>query len=246
MKAYARTPLAFRLLFLVLLSACSVKEDRKECPCFLTAVFDREFSGRLTLCGWQGTGCVFKMEGIEPNAVGEFVTRIERGVYDLSASVGYNVISPGSECDSLYLWSSEAPVDATGEELSISLDLHKQFATVFLTLDSPAAVHVSGEVRGVELFTREPIEGEFSFDPGSEDGLSYVFRLPRQRPGTNPGLELTLDSEVVIPLGVMIADAGYDWSEPSLKDIVLHLEYVGLSAQVTVLPWEEGFTKEVK
>ena len=44
----------------------------------------------------------------------------------------------------------------------------------------------------------------------------------------------------------MIADAGYDWSEPSLKDIVLHLEYVGLSAQVTILPWEEGFTKEVK
>ena len=237
---------------LLILSACSVKADRMECPCYLTAAFDRAFSGRITLSGWQNASCVFSEKAIEPNAGGTFVCPITRGVYEFCAGVGYNVISPGDQSDSLYLWSSEGPVDATGEDVYLPLSLDKQFATLSLDMVRPCEISVRGRVCGVDMFTMCPLGGDFHCEPSSGDGIHYVLRLPRQLPapeGYEP-LELWMLEEdgapVSIPLGWMIEQSGYNWLARSLSDLEIRVDYIAREVTIQVQEWGEGFIKKVE
>ena len=232
-------------------SACSVKADRTECPCFLTAAFDREFSGKISLTGWQHASCVFS-ETIEANAGGTYVRPIERGVYEFCAGVGYNVISLGEQSDSLYLWSSEGAVDATGEDVYLPLSMDKQFATLRLDMVKPCEISVRGTVCGVDMFTLCPLGGDFRYEPPSEDGIHYALRVPRQLPaplGYEP-LELRMleggGTPVSIPLGWMIEQSGYDWTARSLSDMEIRVDYIAREMTIQVLAWGEGFIKRVE
>lgn len=239
-------------LAILALSACSVKADRAECPCYLTAAFDREFAGRITLTGWQHAARVLMEEALVPNAGGEFVLGIPRGVYEFCAGVGYNVISLGEQSDSLYLWSSMGPVDATGEDLYLPLSMDKQFATLDLDMVRPCTVSVRGRVRGVDLFTLAPLGGDFRYEPRSGDGVHYRVRLPRQLPapeGYEPLELLVLDGEtgpVSVPLGWMIEASGYDWLARSLADMEVRVDHVAREMTIRVQEWGEGFTKRVE
>ena len=239
------------LLFIVP-AACSVKADRTECPCYLTAAFDREFAGRISLTGWQNATCVLLEEAIAPNAGGEYVQGIPRGVYEFCAGVGYNVISLGNQSDSLYLWSSEGPVDATGEEVYLPLSMDKQFATHRLDMVRPCSVSVRGRVKGVDLFTLVPLGGDFRYEPVSDDGIHYQLRLPRQLPapeGYEPLELLVLNGDAgpaSVPLGWMIEESGYNWQAKSLSDLEIRVDYIAREVTIRVQEWGEGFTKRVE
>ena len=128
------------LALLVAGTACSVKEDRGPCPCYLQVSFaDPDAAGEAELLGWRDDRLFRDRVRIE-DARPAWTKPVPKGMLTVSACTGYREafaegrhlrIPPGSEADSLYAWSGE--VDATGDLAYASVTFRKQFATVCWT-----------------------------------------------------------------------------------------------------------------
>ena len=66
------------ILGLVALVSCSVKEDRGDCPCWLTV----EADNTVSVNGWFGTRSLFKVNG------GFIDKKVPRGLVDVVANIG--------------------------------------------------------------------------------------------------------------------------------------------------------------
>ena len=222
-------------------TACSVKEDRGPCPCYLQVSFtDPDAAGEAELLG-----CPY------------WTKPVPKGMLSLSACTGYREsfaegrqmrIPPGSEADSLYAWSGE--VDATGDLAHASVTFRKQFATVFLDIRKSADIVrtcrflVEGNACGFDLLDFSPVAGTFRCEPVPRAGESIVtFRVPRQ--GDN-GLQVTIHPEgstaARFPLGAYIDRLGYNWKSEELQDIYVAIDLARGLIDVRVADWEEGTT----
>ena len=183
----------------VVLLSCSIKEDRRECPSFLTV--DASAFGRL--------GKVIKIKAL-PNLDGsaetdasvrksaEFdVPKSLIRVYTYTREPDYDtvfIVPEGSQADSLYTFESD--VDCSGERAFVRAVPHKQFATVVLgekTLpEDEAEVQydyvVDSDFYGLDIKDMTPQPGSLHFQVERQGDGFYSFRLPRHRefPG-NPG-----------------------------------------------------------
>ena len=110
------------ILGLVALGSCSVKEDRSDCPCWLTV---RASYPNELVSAWYGTQPIFQDED------GQQVDRkVPRGDVDVVASRGRFTVPLGEQMAELF--ASVSHVDTRAEELEVIPHLHKQFATVYL------------------------------------------------------------------------------------------------------------------
>lgn len=173
----------------------------------------------------------------------------ENGEFDSEAN--YTI---GSGCDADSLWAFSSAVDCQGESASVRADLHKQFATITLSVSGydkqdgyPYTLEVSGEIIGMDIRTLDPLPGDFRFIPKDNGAGTFRFRLPRQN--QDSGLSITVedaDGSEEFPLDKWIRLAGYDWTEPDLKDIDMVLDYAKASVSVNVSGWEDGGTVTVE
>ena len=227
------------LVPLLLLSSCSIKENRAECPCALTL----ELTGlpvRPVVLGVAGEGFSLT-EVIHADTV--LVVPVPKGDLAVSAVGGALAegdgsvrIPPGEEAPPLYLF--HADVSTAAEQVVLPITLHKQFCTLELLFKGPPGYGPPFEV-AVEGFyggwqpDGSPLTGGYSrrLLPGS-DGRA-VLRLPRQ--GDDSLLMHIVFSDQIVrtfALGSYIAASGFDWSAPDLEDLTLH---VGISlTSVTV------------
>ena len=133
------------LVLLVAGTACSIKEDRGPCPCYLQVSFtDPDAAGEAELLGWRDDRLFRDRIRIE-EARPAWTKPVPKGMLTVSACTGYREafaegrhmrIPPGFEADSLYAWAGE--VDATGDMAHASVTFRKQFATVFLDIRKSA------------------------------------------------------------------------------------------------------------
>ena len=245
------------LALLVAGTACSVKEDRGPCPCYLQVSFtDPDAAGEAELLGWRDDRLFRDRVRIE-EARPHWTKPVPKGMLSLSACTGYREafaegrqlrIPPGSEADSLYAWAGE--VDATGDLAYASVTFRKQFATVFLDIRKSADVVrtcrflVEGNSCGFDLLDFSPVKGLFRCEPRSREGESIVtFRVPRQG---DTGLTATIHPEgstsTRFPLGEYIDRLGYNWKTEELQDIYVAIDLARGLVDVRVADWEEGTT----
>ena len=229
---------------LLLLSSCSIKENRAECPCALT----RELTGlpvRPVVLGVAGEGYSFT-EVIHADTV--LVLQVPKGELAVSAVGGALAeedgsvrIPEGEEAPPLYLF--HADVSTGDEQLVLPVLLDKQFCTLELLFKAPPGYGPPFEV-AVEGFyggwqpDGSPAPGAFSrrLLPGS-DGRA-VLRLPRQ--GDDSLLMHIVFSDQVVRtfvLGTYVAASGYDWSAPDLKDLTLHVDISVTSVTISTDLW---------
>ena len=110
------------ILGLAVLVSCSVKEDRTDCPCWLTV---RASYPNEVVSAWFGSYTLF--EGL----VGEQIDRqVPRGTVDLVASKGKFTVAPGQQMDELF--ATALQVDTQCEEAEAIPFLNKQFARIYL------------------------------------------------------------------------------------------------------------------
>ena len=239
------------LVPLLLLSSCSIKENRAECPCALTL----ELTGlpvRPVVLGVAGEGYSFT-EVIHADTV--IVLPVPKGELAVSAVGGALAegdgsvrIPPGEEAPPLYLF--HADVSTAAEQVILPVTLHKQYCTLELLFKGPPGYGPPFEV-AVEGFyggwqpDGSPLTGAFSrrLLPGS-DGRA-VLRLPRQ--GDDSLLMHIVFSDKIVrtfALGSFIAASGYDWSAPDLDDLTLHVDISLTAVTVSTDLWSR--TEEIE
>ena len=239
--------------------ACSIKEDRTDCPCLL----------EIRLTGGEEDRSIlsFRSEREEftdtlrcRSGAASFEYTVRKGFPELAIWSGQKAcvragnrfeIPYGSEMDALYAWSGR--VDATGESALCLASLHRQFAYVHLTVafqdgeSSPYLLTVRGDVSGMDLMTLEPLEGDFSVSFMPVIGAYHRICVPRQK---DDSLLLEFherdDTRTggaplgAFNLGEAIGRAGYDWKAADLEDIYVDVDYVTAGIEVSVSLWDEG------
>ena len=249
-------------------TACSVKEDRGPCPCYLQVSFtDPEAVGEAELLGWRDDR-VFRDRIRIEEARPVWTKPVPKGMLTVSACTGIREafaeghqmrIPPGSEADSLYAWFGE--VDASGDLAYAQVTFRKQFATVFLDIRKSAEVvrscrfFVEGNSCGFDLLDFSPVEGKFRCEPvpstgistntgpgpGAGDGTIVTFRVPRQG-DTRLSVTVTPEGSVPasFPLGEYINRLGYNWKTEELQDIYVSIDLARGLVDVRVADWEQG------
>lgn len=253
---------------LVFASSCSIKEDRLECPTFLTLDFSGVESSRMKDEGFDclevyltdGNGFSVSESWVLDGFVGEYSVPVPNSGVDLmvicrkggscSAETGLT-IEEGEECPELYM-SAEHYVPVYGEE-RYYVALHRNYCELFVCFKTmfdvparPFRVKVVGDVDGY-LPGGTPREGAFSyFSAPSFEGLCRA-RIPRQVDGSLM-LEVDfLDSNDVrtFPVGEYILESGYDWNAADLEDIRVEMDFSRTGVTFTLSQWKKTLSFDI-
>ena len=251
-----------------LLQACSVKEDRGQCPCLLSFITTEAFAPvadypdtewKLTVTGYAEEGKIVEERfGLE-RARDMWEFPVKKGAVFVTAwlsrtetpvSDGCYRIPSGNQAERIYACCSQ--IDASGETAIFRVRPHKQYATVTLLDDSGMDVPfggrtltVRGHCCGLDLTTLRPIEGPFECPAQASDALperGVQVRIPRQE---DASLELELadlDTELHIPLGEVLFSQPYTPADEDVPDYLVWLSVSGsaawVSSVITVRPWK--------
>ena len=255
-------------LCMAVLLSCSVKEDRSECPCFLTVDF-----GGVEAAGLAGMGLdslvlavragedYYAAEGFAlRDNVQEYNLAVPKTQVDLlvACGAGRGDLSPagvtipeGSECPVLYLFTDSFSADAG--EMRRTVTLHRNYCvltvgmkTSFNALPRPFRVSLEGNVSGC-LMDGTPAEGVFNcFSSPSSGGLCHL-NIPRQKDASLRLVIHFLDTGEVrsFPVGEYILRSGYDWRAPDLEDIFVEMDFSRSGLTVSSSDWKKTLSFDI-
>ena len=266
MTANGHIILRFALLTAALsgAAACSVKEDRAECPVYVTVLTDRFVQRGLS----EGTLSFASDRPIRREAV-NFLSLLDRG-YTQPCPREYARVSvlsgvengtfsdetltygPGLQADLIWAYAETFSVDA--DAYRIMAEPHKQYCLVKFTFDGSSTAppdyvwrfRLKAECAGMDLYTLEPVTGFYSAIVGPNALGEWYGVLPRQR-SNNMQLEIFLPEEgsttagrtdYIVDLGRAFEEKGCDWTLEDLKDIEVQVGFVNATVRVTVSDWD--------
>ena len=236
---------------MMMAGSCSIKEDRTVCPCWLKVILE-PFPESGAVISAYGDRPLFSKMVMEEDYEGCYEAQVPRSFIGvtcfmhkeaLSQKDGAVLIGKGEQADSLY--AHHAVVDCTGEDAIDRATLHKQFATVYMTLGQekvlPYDVVIRGDVDGMDMYAFRPHEGAFEYRAKESAPAFFQFRIPRQKDASLT-LELYRREDGVLadtlPLGQYIIDSGFDWEAESLEDIEIVVDFSKMEAQIRVSEWD--------
>lgn len=214
------------LLGLLLMLSCTIKEDRTLCPCALRLVL-RDLPGPVSvqvLAGEHRATYTARQDTV-------MLVQAPKGTIRVTAVCGarlepeQNMVIPfGFECPSVYLYSGL--VNTLCDSTSVTVQLNKHFCTLSLSFDGPKGwgqpfwAQIRGRVNGLDRDGR-PMPGDFTCRLDAD----FTARLPRQEPGEELWLDISMPDQVVrsFALGTYMLQAGYDWTAPDLEDLPLQI-----------------------
>lgn len=245
---------------LLLASACSVKEDRKPCPCLLDIDFVCPDAGdaveaRFMLTSsdaviWKDTVDVSRNgRGYQvPVPRTDLHVRAWTGDEGLASELGL-LIPSGQDCPNVYMHDSD--IRTEGESFHETVTLRKNHCVMTLVTEGEGRISSELRLRGnVAGYDREgrPVPGDFEYvleDDGLNEG--YVAVLPRQ---SDASLMLEVDDGngniKAFALGRYIVSSGYDWTAADLEDVMITLDYALTEIRVVISGWESEYRYNVE
>ena len=238
---------------LVALASCSVKEDRSDCPCWLTVDLSETNGAYVQLKAWCPVP-VFSESISRSQRDDLHEYRVPRGQVRLSAyreTPGLFLegdvlsITEGSQMDSLFACTKLVDTDA--EFAHEIIRLHKNFSTVSVIFKDEESgrpadcrLDVSGTAAGVDVRTFEPIPGRFSCTADEPLEGGFAFRVPRQMDADLNAALYSRDGILMesYPVGWLIQQAGFDWSKESLGDVEILVDTPTATFTITVKEWD--------
>ena len=253
--------LIFSLLTSIMcLWGCSVKEDRDACPCDLIldlSEMDIDCYEDLRVFITDESGPVYKSYSDFTDFWPEYGFSVPRSVLTVNVCSGEGgcfddlkgvLIPYGEDCPRIFMYSSV--VDARCESARDTVCLHKNHCVAEIYLekddaDSRYELCLKGNVCGYGM-AGQPIRGDFSCRPAGDPDRGYKVSLPRQV-DTSLILEIDDGSEVLktFALGEYIVAGGYDWNDPDLEDITVHINWTLTSVILTVSGWDWIYECEI-
>ena len=259
----ANTKTLIILAALLSLAACSIKEDRTPCPCWLSIDFTGVSQKNVNVAAW-GDGELFSeriavKDYLEPESYektvpkGYVYTSVVSGERDMVRSGSRLVIPLGHDADSIY--AHAASVECLGEFARDTARLHKQFARIFVSVeipqghDYPYTFSACSDVSGMDMRDLSPVDGEFRYDLTIGEDDIGMFCVPRQNVDGS-GLRLLIHDKgeaiETLPLAEWIDRMGYNWLKKDLDDIYIGVDYARAEVSITVQGWDEGYSFKVE
>ncbi len=230
---------------------CSIKEDRAACP----ANVHLSLSDRALFIAGNTPVKVRLTDGVHTTAVTlssyspECWESVDRGVVRVAGMLENGAgtsVTWGGQSDSLWAFSGDHVV--VGEEEEITVELHKRFATIYISFDEGIdtgryRIVVRGDVGGTDLTKMTPIAGDFMCELAVSDHSSSV-RVPAQAPDS--GLRLQFNDPATgelswdWDLAGELASKGYDWNADDLEDIRVMVSLLPVEVSVSFGDWADG------
>lgn len=246
------------LTALVLLCACSVKEDRAPCPCLLMLDIicpDKAKAETAELYVTSDDGFLWK--DIVDLTRTRYSVQVPRAGLHVKAWTGTEglasehglVIPEGRDCPKVYMHDSDLRVE--GEFFEAEAVMRKNHCVMTLVTLGEGRINsdlrLKGNVAGYDAYGN-PLPGDFGFlldDGGLSEG--YVAVLPRQ---TDASLTLVIDdrngNSREFALGRYIVSSGYDWTAPDLEDVTVTLDYALTEIRLVIGGWESVYRYDVE
>lgn len=243
---------------ILLCTGCSVKENRSLCPCTLVLDFSEVDTSVISEADLYITDDesflkeeVIYIDGLESDYMTEVPRkRMHLGLWSGLEATGRGAglaIPYGEDSPTVYFHVSE--IDAEAEIVRETVRMHKNHCVMTVTIDWKASdleqIVLHGNVDGYDR-DGTPTSGKFMYELVQDEEGSCQVVLPRQI-DDSLALEVNDGSGVIkrFPLGEYIAQSGYDWTEPDLKDIVLELDIAILQVSLTVQGWDTSHSFDI-
>lgn len=237
-------------IMMTAVQGCSIKEDRRMCPCLLTVSAGCPLTDEAEIRIGAETETVMPFEG-----TARLGKEVGKGYVRLCAVQGHSrervsgdilTIPEGSGSDRMFLWAEE--IDCTGETACAEGPLRKEFAELTVTVrelpEGEWSMEVDGSTAGYDLSSGQPVAGKLTTLMDS-DGGDFRTVLPRQTGEVslvlrNGGLE-----DRTYGLSGILEDAGYSWKEEDLDDIRIEIEYGMTTVRIVITDWMTGETTDI-
>ena len=255
----------------LLLLACSVKEDRDECPCFLTLDFGSVASEALISEGIDSMNVMISSDevlcdsvsigladGVKEYNVGVAKSGLEvlvvcAGSGSISGEKGFRV-DEGEDYPPVYHFYE--CFASLGEDKVCAVTLRRDFCILTVSIKTSYTlkarafrVTASGGTAGLDR-TGEPAEGPFLSGPfTSSDGMASL-RLPRQSLSCAGDLSIRVeflsgDDVLTFPIGEYILESGYDWQAADLEDISVEMDFSTSGVSFTIDKWKKTLSFDI-
>lgn len=261
----------FVIAAVLLAASCSVKENRVDCPVYVSVLLDRfydnslpdgmvifddadgHFSDNISFFPYLGVGYEYPANRHLSRCT--VLSGIDRDKVDeRSVTVPY-----GFQAD--MVWAYSETFSAEDDLYTIEAIPHKQYCQIKFRFDGtfiapapyPWHYRIFGECNGFDLYSFEPIEGELCCPVGPNNFGEYSCILPRQKENKllmeifvpNEDSELEGTTEYTIDLGKRFQNVGYDWTKEDLDDIVIKVGFASGGIEIEVVDWTHDYDDEV-
>lgn len=247
------------MLALVSVAACSVKEDRSDCPARLILDFkdvDTADFKSLNLLVTHAGETVFSDIVSADDFAEDYVRDVPHGSLRVNVWASYGdrvdhergvVIPYGCECPPIYMHSFIA--DTEGELWRETVRLRKNHCRLTVMMDGvekiPYSLTFKGNVDGYRL-DGLPSSGDFScvaYPSGTSESQAL---LPRQ---TDSSLLMEVDDGTSVTktfaIGEYISSSGYDWTAADLEDMTIVLDYYITFIKITIREWDREYVYNI-
>ena len=249
---------------LSLFPGCSVKEDRIECPVYVTVLTDEfvrlgmneglvSFSGKRVIDREDVSFLSILRSGYRQACPREYArAAVFSGAENYILVENTMRVLPG--CQAGLLWAYGESFSAQADEYVIDATPHKQYCLVqFLFEDAatppsdyPWRFRIKAACSGMDIYTLEPLEGDYSACVGPNALGAWYGVIPRQKSNDlllevylpDSDREDTGQVEYVIDLGARFEALGYDWTATDLRDITVKVGFASADITVSIQDWE--------
>ena len=244
--------------------SCSVKEDRMECPVYVTVLMDRfvqrgwsdgtvSFSADRLLARDEINFLSYLRDGYEQACPRDYARAAVLAGVDRSRVAEEVLFVPSGQQADL-LWAYGTSFSADEDAFVVDAVPHKQYCLVKFYFDGnptapegyPWRFRLKAECSGMNIYNLQPVEGAYCATVGPNAVGEWIGVLPRQKENTMI-LELYLPdaddpeegaTDCVVDLGKAFEKQGYDWTREDLADIVVKVGMTEAGITVSVQPWE--------
>ena len=251
---------------LALLAASCVKEERTDCPCFLTldldkVISDSDYSEAVATLGpcTDRTIDQKRIALMDYEGVG-YEKKVPKETVRISVVCGFK---NGNFRDDCYLVPENQQSDpimafaesrrCSRERESAEVELHKQYCRIkfkFLGIgedeEIPYDLRIRADCNGIGLYDLQPIEGAYTATALKSNSGELTMILPRQKSGA-VALDLVDaggDVVHVMDVGARMDLLGYDWTKADLDDVSIEIDFCSATMNVGILPWDINYDYE--
>lgn len=255
-----RIPEAIRVLAAsaLMLPACSIKEDRTECPCYLDVTLLRQaediFPQDKAWCSIWADGIENVGEHVFEPVIGSDGTLSCAVRKNPSTAVAVTNLKPESQIIAVpaggqmeRLYASRLDVECLADETGVEIGFFgKQYVNVSFRLNDDAipfredlTITLDGPYDGLTLPSMTAHPGAFSCSSRFDEKGEAALRIPPQGgPGLKACIRLGTNPPAAMDLYRVMLDADFDWETGNLGDFEIEIGMNNVTGIAEILDWE--------